>query len=349
MSHYQTAPHADLRDQNGRLGRPVPTGQVLVPQVVKLKDARIHWRMGNPQMREVSPNMLNQFIRLTDADSVLQFAKSWGILALSENLWKADDPEGQFYLPGRRGLQKGIEPVSVWQYYSKRAQAVLNVAAALRRGKLGDISDWGAFANYVQEGGDSRSSAMRWLKANMQGHRFGLGISLFRVSGTDEERLDSARNNIAREIEGWLDCWKRDRDDGISDFTLRWLADQRRWELQIDYHGLLFPAIALQLALVVADADSLYSCSGCGRPYIRTRERKRPKAGWGNYCDQCLEDGVAQRRAVETYRQKRAEAVRLHVAGMSDSEIAERLCTEPDSVHTWIEKGDKGVKTKARK
>jgi hypothetical protein len=292
--------------------------------------------------------MLNQFVRLTDADSVLQFVKNWGVLALSNNLWSGPDPEGQFYLPGRQRLRKGIEPVSVWQYYSRRAQAVLNVAAALRRGKLGDISDWGQFANYIQEAGQKRS-VMQWLEANMERHHFGLGIGIFDCSGTDEERLESARCAIAREIGDWLECWKKDRDGDISDFTLRWLADQQRWDLQIDYHGLLFPAIALQLGLVVADADSLYSCSGCGKPYIRPRKRKRPKSGWANYCDQCLEEGVAQRRAVETYRQKRAEVVRLHSAGMSDSEIATRLDTEPASVRTWIEKGGKDGKTKARK
>ena len=57
-----------------------------------------------------------------------------------------------------------------------------------------------------------------------------------------------------------------------------WIDDQQRWDLQIDYHGFLFAAIGLQLALVVAEAESLYSCSGCGVPYIRAREKKRPKS-----------------------------------------------------------------------
>ena len=322
---------------------------IVVPQKVWLQRDSIRWRRGeNPRTREVSRSMLNQFIRLTDADSVLRFATEWGVLALSGNLWSGPDPGGQFYLPGRKGLEKGVEPVSAWQYYSRRAQAVLNVAAALRQGRLGDVGDWDEFARLVDPG--QRKHVMQWVERTLEYHVFGLGLSIINAFGkTHEERLEAARDAVAREIRSWLDCWKKDRDGGNSDFTLRWLADQKRWDLQIDYHGLLFPAIALQLALVLADADSLYSCSGCGRPYIRPRERKRPKSGWANYCHQCSEDGVAQRRAVESYRQKRAEALQLHSTGSSVSEIAERLHAEPASVHGWIEKGGKGAKTKARK
>jgi hypothetical protein len=100
---------------------------------------------------------------------------------------------------------------------------------------------------------------------------------------------------------------------------------------------------------VLADADSLYSCSGCGIPYIRPRERKRPKSGWANYCARCSEDGVAQRRAAENYREKRAEADRLHLGGASVSEIAEQLNTEVARVRGWLEQGRKDAKTKTRK
>ena len=31
-------------------------------------------------------------------------------------------------------------PVAAWQYYTRRAAAVLNVAAALKQNKLGDLS-----------------------------------------------------------------------------------------------------------------------------------------------------------------------------------------------------------------
>lgn len=336
-----------FQDLNGDLGRPVPAGQVLVPEEVRLKDGYIHWRMGSPERREVSRSMLNQFIRLTDPDSVFRFAKEWGVLALSGNLWSGSDPGGQFYLPGRR-LKRGVEPVLAWQYYSKRAQAILNIAAALKQGRLGDLIDWGEFATFFSDP-RQKPETMRWVEANLERHSFGLGLSVISGYGTHEERLERAQEAIASEIGEWLDCWKKERIGGVSDFALRWIDNQRRWDLQIDYHGLLFPAIALQLALVLADADSLYTCSGCGIPYIRPRERKRPKAGWANYCDRCSKDGVAQRRAVETYREKRAEARRLHSGGTPVSAIAKQLNTEAARISAWLEKEGKDAKTKARK
>src|SRR5580693_4859962 len=117
---------AGFSDPDGRLGRSVPAGQIYVPERVSLKDNHILWRMGEePKSREVSRSMLNQFIRLTDASSVLRFAREWGVLAF------AGGTEDDWRLPGREFLTEGVEPIAAWQYYSERAQALLNIAAAL--------------------------------------------------------------------------------------------------------------------------------------------------------------------------------------------------------------------------
>jgi hypothetical protein len=340
---------AGFSDANGLMGRPVPNGRIIVPEKVWLKGDCIHWRWGKyPQRREVSRSMLNQFIRLKDANAILHFARKWGVLALSGNLWTGNDPNGKHYLPGRQEIRAGVESISAWQYYSRRAQAVMNVAAALKQRKLGDMSDWDEFAFLFSEP-NHQQRAIQKAQERMERDIFGLGFSLFYGEGTNEERLKAARETIAAEITDWFDCWKRSSTRGISDLALNWRDDQQLWALEIDYHGLLFPAIALQLALVLADADSLYTCSGCGLPYVRPRERKRPKSGWANYCDQCSKSGVAQRRAVETYREKRAEAVRLRLEGSTVSEIAEQLNTEDARVSAWLEKGGKNANRKTRK
>jgi hypothetical protein len=339
---------AGFSDENGKLGRPVPTGRIVIPQELWLKNECIHWRFGTtPRTREVSRSMLNHFIRLKDGDSILRFAKEWGVLALSDNLYSGPEPGGRFYLPGRSSMKEGVEPVNAWQYYSKRAHSVLNVAAALKQGKLGDVGDWDEFAILFSETEWDR--VQQRIEASMARHQFGLGLSVYPSEGAREEQLKSARDAIANEIGGWLECWKWKREKNVSDFALRWIDDQQRWDLQINYHGLLFPAIALQLALVLADAGSLFSCSGCGVPYVRPRQRKRPKSGWANYCDQCSTNGVAQRRAVETYREKRATATRLHSGGTSIAEIAEQLNTEVARVRGWLEKGGKDAMAKTRK
>lgn len=339
---------AGFPDEDGQLGRPVPEGKIFVPQEIWTKNECIHWRMGRPRAREVSRSMLNQFVRVKDADAALSFARQWGVLALSGNLWSGHDSAGEYYLPGRQSMEEGVEPVTAWQYYSKRAQAVLNVAASLKQGKLGDMGDWSEFAVFFSEPGQYEA-AFEFAKSAIHRHVFGLGFGVFRLEGTNEERQKHAREVVAGEITNWLDCWKKDSTSRISDLALHWRADQQRWALQIDYHGLLFPAIALQLALVLAAADSLFSCSGCGMPYSRPRERKRPKSGYANYCEVCTDTGVSKRRAVETYRQKKAEAVRLFLGGNSVPKIAVQLNAEASRVNTWLEKGGKDAEAKARK
>ena len=77
---------AAFPDADGLIGRSVPDGRIFVPERVWLKGDCLHWRRGNhPRAREVSRSLLNQFIRLKDADAILQFAREWVVLALSGN------------------------------------------------------------------------------------------------------------------------------------------------------------------------------------------------------------------------------------------------------------------------
>ena len=318
---------AGFVDPDGKLGRPVPSGKIIVPGKVWLDADAIRWRTAKTnRFQDVSRSMLNQFIRLTDPESILRFAKSWGVLALSDDILKR---------PGREHVDEGIEPIAAWQYFSHRAQAVLQIAAALKQNKLGDLNDWNVIGILVPRGGYTKEH-QELVKTRILRPQFGMAFGLFSMGQSPEENVELARGFISSEIGHWLDCWKQGKTTSVSDFALRWNGMARRWEFQIDYHGLLFAAIALQLALVVANADSLFTCSGCGVPYIRPRERKRPKSGWANYCDQCSQEGVAKRRAVETYREKRAQAVRLHSSGVPVAEIAVQLKTDTTRVRRWL-------------
>jgi len=98
---------AGFVDADGHLGRKVPSGQIIVPGDVTLEGGAIRWRIGKTaRLREVSKSMLNQFVRLTDAQSILRFAKSWGVLALSDDILRT---------PGREHLRQGTEPIAAWQ------------------------------------------------------------------------------------------------------------------------------------------------------------------------------------------------------------------------------------------
>jgi len=74
-----------LTDINGNLGKPVPSGQVLVPGKINLQGDAIRWELaGLARWQEVSRSTLNDFVKLWELDSaaILRFAKKWGVLAM---------------------------------------------------------------------------------------------------------------------------------------------------------------------------------------------------------------------------------------------------------------------------
>jgi len=316
-----------LTDINGNLGKPVPSGLVLVPGKIELVDDALPWELAGPaRFQEISRSTLNQFVNLWNEESVsiLKFAKNWGVLAIKTIKGK----DSVLYRPCGESMSEGSDPIHAWRYYSRRANAVLNIAAALRQDKLGDVADWGVIATI-----DETREA---FKAAMETHRYGLGWHMFPKPYPGRNILEQGRHIIAREVGSWLSFWREDRMQGLADFTVEWNLDSSRWELKVNYHGFLFAALALQLALSVAGADSLYTCSGCGAPYVR--ELKRPKPGTANYCPKCSKKGVAQRRAVDAYREKKAEAARLEVAGIPVDEIAQKLSTPLSRIRKWLGK-----------
>ncbi len=320
---------AGYTDANGDLGRPVPSGHIIVPGQIWLGEGAIHWKLaGHAKMREPSRTMLTEFVALHQAKSpevILRFAREWGVLMLTAG--KSPRPCGE-------RMAEGIEPLAAWQYFSRRAAAVLNIAAALKDGKLGDLADWGVVTTLQR---DDQETGGKSFEAAIDRHKYGMSFLGDIPRGTQHRSaVDQGRDLLANEIEQWLRFWKAGRVRGLSDFSLRWSPDAQKWQLRIEYDGYLFAAIALQLALVVAEADSLYTCSACGIPYIRTK--KRPKAGWANYCDACIERGIGGRRAVESYRKRKGEAKRLAAEGLAVAEIAVRVNSDPETVKGWLRK-----------
>jgi DNA-directed RNA polymerase subunit RPC12/RpoP len=280
---------------------------------------------------------LNEFVKLWESDSaaILRFAKKWGVLAMQPTRAK----DTVLYRPCGESQTEGADPIPAWKYFSRRACAVLNIAAALRQDKLGDLADWGVIASID----DTRES----YRIAFEEHKYGMGWYLFPKPAPNRNPVEQGRRVIATEVASWLSSWRAGRMQGLSDFAAQWNPDSERWELQVDYHGFLFAALGLQLALSLAGAESLYTCSGCGFPYVR--ELKRPKPGTANYCPKCGEKGVAQRRAVDAYRGKKAEAIRLDAAGTPADEIAQKLCTPLSRIRKWLGKSPTSEKQRKRK
>jgi hypothetical protein len=272
-------------DPAGAVGRAVPAGQILVPGFMALEGDSLRWELEKPHMITPEKVMLNDFVQLWNKQplSVLSFANRWGVLALDEH-----------NRPCAENMEAGRDPLEAWRFFSRRAMAVLNLIAALKQKKLGDLDDW------KQLGASDRSREEHFRKIGVA-RQFPLPQFGF------PDTIERAGRVIGSELNSWMAVWRKKWLEAPSDFRVDNVG-AGLWEVQIDFHGGLFPAIAFQLCLVAADADSLYCCSGCGYPYIRPRDRKRPRPGHANYCPECVELGIPVRRASERYRERKANA-----------------------------------------
>lgn len=269
----------------GRLGRPVPAGLILVPGSISIEGEAeaISWKM-TEDSHFVEPDkfLLNRFVRLGDISTsqIVDFAKHWGVLAVDRN-----------NRPGRQGTG-GVDPIETWRYYARRAKALLNLIASIKQGKIGAIDDWkdlGVTANTPEEFTRVATVAAQYP------------MPQFLAFPTS---LEGAGRALESEVNAWMKVWRQDRYSAPADFQISFVGN-RSWEMAIDFHGHLFPALAFQLCLIAVNADSLYCCSGCGYPYMRSREIRRPRPGQGNYCDLCTKLKIPVRRASERYRERR--------------------------------------------
>ena len=309
---------AELTDAQSRIGRVVPSSRITIPAWLKLSPDRreITWDSGpadatvRVRHTESGKKMLDLFAQLwkQKPESVLRYAKRWGVLYLDKR-GRPCQTVGPFE---RR------EPLEAWRYFSRRAQAVLNIAANLKLGELGAVDDWDALRDPASHTGDFLKEMDRYAPFELtMVARIGYPFVRGRAGRTPEPRY---KRTVALEIallsvEATL--WLKLSRVGFVVHPM-----QSGWHLAVDYNECMLSAIALQLALVLADVTALYSCDGCHRPY--PRQLRAPKPGQANFCDTCGV-GAARRLADEKRRHKMSEAKRLARDGVSPSKIAKRL------------------------
>jgi hypothetical protein len=308
-------------DQDSLLGKMVPAGQLFVPTKVELDKAQrnLLWSSRAGCMRVPDTRgMFNEFVELWDKtpSAILRYARKWGLLFLDRN----GRPCSRIYdLP--RGESR--EPIEAWKYFSRRAQSALNIAANLKCDKRGSPTDWEAFDGLNQWiGPESLACLGRRGPVVEMCARFGYQYK-------SDWDLHKERRVLALESMIWLDL-------GRPGFSVT--VNGRDWRLEVDYNGCLFAAIALQLALTLSGSDSLFTCSGCGTPYVR--QKKAPKPGQANYCRECDRKGVALQEADRRRRGRMADAKRLYAAGTTIPQIADELKTKTATVRRWLTKGN---------
>jgi len=149
---------ADLLSESGTLDRPFQMRQFPVPKIVELSGDRLVWTSYLPgrgfvyRKAEKSPDLLLRFIKLADASplKIRDFARRWGVLAICEHglpvghskIFSASPLVESGCQPLKFNAEYSWEPLEKWQYFSRIARAMLNIAARLHQDRLGDPQDW---------------------------------------------------------------------------------------------------------------------------------------------------------------------------------------------------------------
>ena len=281
---------AGFTDTFSRLGKYIDTRSLIVPGTVELAadSNSIRWDW-HPEPRPVQPRprMFGEFFRLwkLKPEAVAKYARRWGVLWLDDR--GRPCAEQHVFLRGR--TISGVESISQWQYLSRRVYSVLNIASALDKGELGNQEDW---------------EVLSLLSRSEEETKLGLPFYGERDWFTGTGGLERGVELVSSEVSRWLALGRV----GLQ-VTARHRRDPQdygvRWGLEVDCKSLLLAVIAIQLALTVARADKLFTCSECGIPYLR--EKRRPKRGQSNFCE--AEDcgrKAALRQADKRRRRKEA-------------------------------------------
>ena len=298
----------------GRFGRRISSGIVVSPGgLISLgPDNTLRWEYDQVQWKRPPDDLLDRFIVLWQKRprDIISFAEKWGPLKI--------DSRGNPITAG-----SGSEPIAAWQFLSRRAYSVLRIAKALEKGRPGDEEDW-ALLSTPYDGTDRQTAQFYGLSNNARWE-----FDKRTRSPGFRNAIDYGKATIAGEVSEWLEKF-------TVYLTMAWKS---RWQLEMSFKGRMLAAIALQLALAVANAESLFTCNGCGRPYIRSKQRK-PNAGQANFCPGCIGSRKPQREAEKRYRENQREARKLAAKGVPIAEIANKINRTAAIVRGWLKKGE---------
>jgi hypothetical protein len=249
----------------GLLGSmPISSDVYTVPAEIWLEGDVLRWDDESLRIPEPPVGMLDAFVRLEDANDVLRFARKWGVfrfclhgLPMSHTEIRRSPLEsGRFELDysgpcwteemGRQGQ----EQVNDYLRYVSAARSLLNLAASILQGHVGEPPDWEA--------------ALRPF----------VGPDWFEGGPYAPAHPETARWEVGDAVSEWIRI-------GAVQPRLVWFTETPRFATLSGSFGIL----GMQLLSAVTRAHGIATCSNCGIPYIR--RGRRPQAGRRNYCGDC--------------------------------------------------------------
>lgn len=263
------------------LERPVAQSSYTVPTGLIMKDGKIYLsEVGRNHVVKPSYKILEDFVQLAYASDkkILHYASKWGLLDLcEEHLMPAShDSYCKPIIPSRQVsifvkeesaqkyrkelLSKG-EPLKIWRYYARFAQAIIGIAANHQEEKLGNNFDW----------------------ARLHSDRYGfLGSELMNNEDKDissfTDKLMFEKKLICYGVNIWL-------NQGNVRPILQYIEGKPVIVFECDNpYGKLFANLAIQLMMVATQTSGVAFCSACNKSYI---PKRRPREGERHYCPEC--------------------------------------------------------------
>jgi hypothetical protein len=320
--------------ESGRADFPTGDPVWLVPDRVELEGDYLWWRDTGVRTVKRSPELWAQFLMLESAppERILQYARRWGVLRLCESdalphvhppvaktaaLKEADFLEIRFMGPIQmRELvpdPKAPDQVSLPEWCS---------IGPTQRGDAGDVRMRSFFPTFEQacpirthNNGYAESIAAwrAWVRRVIA--LLHVTDSLHRQRMAPMEQWQAACDWDGMRFDGDPQLWTpprgvREGRAQVEQVVNHWLLLGRtraKFEFErsgatIQFTGAgLFGALALQVALAVAQRDGFAICSGHAGPYIPAK--RRPKTGQRRYCPECRRKGLP---LVDAKRDQRA-------------------------------------------
>ncbi|MEE9246905.1 MAG: TraR/DksA C4-type zinc finger protein [Gemmatimonadota bacterium] len=218
-----------------------------VERQIWVEGERLRWRISledKARMVKAGPGLLADFVALheAEADAIEVYARAWGPIRVCDHGLPVSHNRAPSYLSlevGCRPRSTGEmaydywEPIDVWRDFSRRADAILSVAAQLHVGEQGRLSDW---------------------------------VELYEWRGIAREKLAAADS----ETERWLLSSLISEWLWLGGVAVGFDWSQESPQVALVGPG-LFGQLATQLAMTVAKTDGFAFCSACGRPYVPKR------------------------------------------------------------------------------
>ena len=253
-----------------------------VPDWVRVKDGKLVYPV--PPWRSEAPRpdrrMLAELLLLAEcadlAERVRSYATKWGVLGICRHGALAghqllEGAQSSLCAPAGYPAKELSEAVERWQYWASFMRSLLNMAAAVESGEVGDAEDWKSLPRVPP----------RWFQ------RLRIGD------------LAVARKIVAAATTTLL---------AAAPLAIRLVPEDGRYAMRLGpavHFSALFCALAIEVANQMV-GRKLAVCSGCGRLF----SARHARTGRSRWCPRAACRRAAQAEASRKYRRRQNEQLR---------------------------------------